>query len=66
MSSKKTWIKVALQDYKRLQPEVFLNDTLLDFWLNWITRNESDKDLLFLFSTHNFTPRCWKKMASRM
>ena len=63
---KKIWIKVTLQDYKRLQPEVYLNDTVLDFWLNWITRNESEKDSIFLFSTHNFTPKCRMLMVSRL
>jgi Ulp1 family protease len=53
---KKTWMKVTLEDYKRLEPDVYLNDTVLDFWLNWITRNESEKDsVIYLFSTQFYT-----------
>ena len=53
---KKTWMKVTLQDYKRLEPEVYLNDTVLDFWFNWITRNESEKDsVIVVFSTQFYT-----------
>jgi hypothetical protein len=29
------FLTVRVEDYKRLEPGIFLNDTLVDFWMRW-------------------------------
>lgn len=40
--------------YNRLDPEVYLNDTLIDFWMRWIMRN-GDNSMIHCFTTHFYT-----------
>jgi sentrin-specific protease 7 len=53
---KKSWDNITLVDFKRSESGFFLNDTLLDFWLIWITRNESEKDfVIYVFNAKFYT-----------
>ena len=44
----------AVSTIERLEPGIYLNDTLIDFWQQWIWRN-ADKTSIHYFTTHFFT-----------
>ncbi|CAB9506597.1 Sentrin-specific protease 7 [Seminavis robusta] len=51
-------LTVRVRDVERLNPGVFLNDTLIDFWIQWITRKahqDPSGDMVHCFSSHFFT-----------
>jgi Ulp1 family protease len=40
----------------KLQPDKWLNDCLIDFWMLWITRKEpSEENWIRIFNTHFYT-----------
>ncbi|KAG7361842.1 Ulp1 protease family protein [Nitzschia inconspicua] len=50
-------ITVRVEDYARLEPKVWLNDTLIDFFMLWISRDTSNNpasDALF-FTSHFYS-----------
>ena len=47
-------LTLAVATIERLEPGVYLNDTLIDFWQQWIWRN-SNKSLVHYFTTLFFT-----------
>lgn len=49
-------VTIRGEDYDRLSPYEFLNDTLIDFWISWITKRmgETGKDV-HVFTTQFFT-----------
>ena len=51
-----TSLVISKDDRKLLNPKGWLNDTLIDFWLHWITRMEFRVDsCVHVFSTHFYT-----------
>jgi Ulp1 family protease len=50
--------RVTITDYdiKTLEPGMFVNDTIIDFWMCWLTRKELPKDSsVYIFTTHFYT-----------
>jgi hypothetical protein len=51
-----TSLVISKDDRKLLNPKGWLNDTLIDFWMRWITRMEFRVDSsVHVFSTHFYT-----------
>lgn len=48
------------EDADRLEPGEFLNDTLIDFWMRWISRGEDVKTT----DVHFFTTQFFSKLAN--
>uniref|UniRef100_A0A7S3V8R4 Ubiquitin-like protease family profile domain-containing protein n=1 Tax=Chaetoceros debilis TaxID=122233 RepID=A0A7S3V8R4_9STRA len=49
-------VTVRGEDYERLEPYEFLNDSLIDFWMKWISRKEDPKTTdIHIFTTQFFT-----------
>jgi Ulp1 protease family, C-terminal catalytic domain len=47
-------VTIQVGDYMRLEPEEYLNDSLIDFWMRWIMR-KGDNSMMHIFSTHFYT-----------
>eukprot|EP00523_Entomoneis_sp_CCMP467_P006986 CAMPEP_0168734242 /NCGR_PEP_ID=MMETSP0724-20121128/8709_1 /TAXON_ID=265536 /ORGANISM="Amphiprora sp., Strain CCMP467" /LENGTH=1244 /DNA_ID=CAMNT_0008781333 /DNA_START=148 /DNA_END=3882 /DNA_ORIENTATION=+ len=47
------YLTLRVQDYLRLEPTEYLNDTLIDFWMLWIS--QGDSIMTHFFSTHFFS-----------
>jgi Ulp1 family protease len=48
-----TAIEISKDYHKHLHPKGWLNDVLIDFWMQWITRMEFQPDSsIHVFSTH--------------
>jgi Ulp1 protease family, C-terminal catalytic domain len=47
-------VAIQVGDYMRLEPEEYLNDSLIDFWMRWIMR-KGDNSMMHIFSTHFYT-----------
>lgn len=53
---RKHFLSIQVRDFERLCPGEFLNDTLIDFWIQWITRKADPLDnSVHCFSSHFFT-----------
>jgi Ulp1 protease family, C-terminal catalytic domain len=50
----KAVLSFSVSTIERLEPGIYLNDTLIDFWLQWIWRN-CDKSNIHYFTTLFFT-----------
>jgi len=51
-----TAIEISKDDHKHLHPKGCLNDNLIDFWIQWITRMEFQPgSSIHVFSTHFYT-----------
>ncbi|KAL3937570.1 MAG: hypothetical protein SGBAC_007345 [Bacillariaceae sp.] len=48
------YVTLRVKDYERLQPEEWLNDSLVDFWMQWISRREDKSDTNLHFFTSHF------------
>lgn len=50
------FVTINVGDYERLDPGEWLNDSLVDFWMQWISRDVTTLDSKFhLFTSHFFT-----------
>ncbi|GAX11796.1 sentrin-specific protease 7 [Fistulifera solaris] len=47
-------VEIRVEDFERLDPGVYLNDTLIDFFLQWMTRKHTSPDF-HVFTTHFYT-----------
>eukprot|EP00804_Cyclotella_cryptica_P023147 CCRYP_000358-RA/>CCRYP_000358-RA protein AED:0.01 eAED:0.01 QI:1097/1/1/1/0.75/0.66/9/214/1028 len=56
-STRTHYLTIREDDKERLQPGQFLNDTLVDFWMSWISRNKSHRDSndVHFFTSHFLT-----------
>eukprot|EP00980_Cylindrotheca_fusiformis_P010725 scaffold2403_cov87-Cylindrotheca_fusiformis.AAC.3 len=53
---RQTFVTIRVKDYERLYPEEWLNDSLVDFWMQWISRNEDKSSTkLHFFTSHFYT-----------
>ncbi|CAJ1939071.1 unnamed protein product [Cylindrotheca closterium] len=48
------YVTLRVKDYERLQPEEWLNDSLVDFWMQWIARSEDKSNTNLHFFTSHF------------
>lgn len=56
LTSKTHMVTIRGEDFDRLAPYEFLNDTLIDFWMQWITRKLGlDEKLVHVFTTQFFS-----------
>eukprot|EP00977_Amphora_coffeiformis_P006932 scaffold1511_cov170-Amphora_coffeaeformis.AAC.3 len=52
-------LTISVKDCNRLAPETYLNDTLIDFFMKWMTRNDApDTSPCHYFSTHFYSKLC--------
>jgi len=51
------YLTIRKEDLDRLEPEEFLNDTIIDFWMRWIWRKEihDSESVVHFFISHFFT-----------
>jgi len=55
-STRTHYLTILREDFDRLAPREFLNDTLIDFWMKWISRSENSLESnLHFFTSHFFT-----------
>ena len=47
-------VQILREDLDKLEPGVYLNDTLVDFWMMWITRKEPAEDNNFIICNTQF------------
>jgi hypothetical protein len=47
-------VQILREDLDKLEPGVYLNDTLVDFWMMWITRKEPAEDNNFIIYNTQF------------
>ena len=45
-------ISIRNEDVDRLKNDKWLNDSLIDFWNQWISRNEGLDSMILFFTTH--------------
>ncbi|KAL7578136.1 hypothetical protein ACA910_012582 [Epithemia clementina (nom. ined.)] len=55
------FLTVQTSDFLRLEPEQYLNDTLIDFWMKWISRGDTSNT--HFFTTHFYTTLAKKGVA---
>jgi Ulp1 family protease len=49
-------VTITDNDIKTLEPGMFVNDTIIDFWMCWLTRKELPKESsVYIFTTHFYT-----------
>jgi len=48
------YVTLRVKDYERLEPQEWLNDSLVDFWMQWIARSEDKSDTNLHFFTSHF------------
>ena len=48
------YLTIRADDYDRLDSGEFLNDTLIDFWMQWLVPHLSTSAILFLCYSHGF------------
>ena len=53
LSARGHFLTIRVGDYLRLEPMEYLNDTLIDLWMSWIS--QGDKSNTHFFSTHFYT-----------
>jgi Ulp1 protease family, C-terminal catalytic domain len=53
-SARTHYVTIQLRDYMRLEPKEYLNDSIIDFWMQWITR-KGDASMMHIFSTQFYT-----------
>eukprot|EP01082_Thalassiosira_pseudonana_P009089 g8088.t1.2.5e17418a g8088 g8088.t1 contig27:163628-167782(+) len=54
-SARAHYVTICQEDYNRLEPGQFLNDSLVDFWMRWISREQShlgNKSDVHFFTSH--------------
>ena len=53
-------VVIRVKDYKCLEPETWLNDSLVNFWMQWISRGINGKisSHIHVFSSHFYTKLC--------
>lgn len=50
------FLTISNEDFNRLDSGEFLNDTLIDFWMRWISKNENPSNsTVYFFTSHFFT-----------
>ena len=55
-AQKNHFVTMLQEDIDRLQPDKWLNDCLIDFWMLWITRKEpSEENWIHIFNTQFYT-----------
>eukprot|EP00586_Coscinodiscus_wailesii_P008142 CAMPEP_0172521924 /NCGR_PEP_ID=MMETSP1066-20121228/292848_1 /TAXON_ID=671091 /ORGANISM="Coscinodiscus wailesii, Strain CCMP2513" /LENGTH=710 /DNA_ID=CAMNT_0013304887 /DNA_START=982 /DNA_END=3114 /DNA_ORIENTATION=- len=53
---RKHYLTIRGDDYNRLDPYEYLNDTLIDFWMQWIWRHENPaQSKVHFFTSHFYT-----------
>jgi hypothetical protein len=48
---RQTYVTIRVKDYERLDPEEWLNDSLVDFWMQWYVASLSLTKLYFILQT---------------
>jgi len=49
-------MKISKKDRRKLEPGKWLNDVIIDFWMQWITRMESQSDSsIYVFTSFFYT-----------
>jgi hypothetical protein len=48
------FVSINVEDYDRLEPAEWLNDSLVDLWMQWISRDDTTRDSKFHFCTSHF------------
>eukprot|EP00814_Leptocylindrus_danicus_P021932 CAMPEP_0116004258 /NCGR_PEP_ID=MMETSP0321-20121206/502_1 /TAXON_ID=163516 /ORGANISM="Leptocylindrus danicus var. danicus, Strain B650" /LENGTH=1022 /DNA_ID=CAMNT_0003472539 /DNA_START=186 /DNA_END=3255 /DNA_ORIENTATION=- len=54
-STRSHFLTIRNEDLERLEQGEFLNDTLVDFWMQWIWRKEPAESKVHFFTSHFFT-----------